>query len=67
MPTTTIRVTAKTQEIARKSVAAYGRPRRLEQGNEACSKLRADPSAWANQTEEQGAWETTLGDGVTLA
>jgi hypothetical protein len=36
----------------------------LEQANEAYAKLRNNPSAWQEELNERGSWETTLSDGL---
>lgn len=79
MATTTIRVTERTHDLLRALAAASGEPmaRVVERALErlradeffaavdaAYGELRAEPGAWAEETEERRAWEATLGDGL---
>lgn len=79
MSTTTIRVTAETQDrlrtvprqksisikaVVQKAVSEYRRRQMLVRGNEAYAALRADPAAWAADEEERQSREATLADGI---
>ncbi len=79
MGTTTIRVTERTHELLRALSTRTGEPmaRLVERAVErmradeffaavdaAYGALRADPSGWAEETDERAAWEATLGDGL---
>lgn len=79
MATTTIRVSERTHELLRALATRTGEPmaRLVERAVErlradeffaavdaAYGALRADPNAWAEESDERAAWETTLGDGL---
>ena len=77
MSTTTVRVTEETHTALReladetgesirallaKAVEAYRRQHFLEAANADYARLRADPTAWAEELEERRLWDTALLD-----
>jgi hypothetical protein len=54
----------KMQELLSEAVELYRRTSFLRRANAAFAGLKSDPDAWAAETEERAAWETTLSDGL---
>lgn len=51
-------------EVAAKAVKRLDRDRFWKQYNDAYTKLRADPEAWAEYQAEIRVWDVTLMDGL---
>ncbi len=79
MPSTLVRVSARTHEALRelaaqsgetmqaildKAVEDYQRQRFFDELNAGYAALRADPKAWQEELEERAAWDVTLLDGL---
>jgi hypothetical protein len=51
------------QSVLDEALEAYRRQMLLEAANEGFAKLRSNPEAWREETEERRSWEATLLDG----
>ena len=52
------------QSVLERAIENYRRQRFLAAANRQYAALRADRSAWTDETAERGAWDRTLDDGV---